>query len=142
MSSVTFRESVVVMIDTSRTHIRAGLGLHDLLRTPAIVRILLSIVSVLCSPHWYLQEIPACVGIRQSNPLLNGDSDAQPQASSSKTTTVSAKVTDYLVGTQLDDAIANGQDVTVYWPFAEGNIRDWTQAEALWCANHVLAPVV
>lgn len=37
MSSVTFRESVVVMVDTSRSSIRAGLGLHDLLRTPAIV---------------------------------------------------------------------------------------------------------
>ncbi|KAH8093315.1 actin-like ATPase domain-containing protein [Cristinia sonorae] len=111
MSGVTFRESVVVMIDTSRTLIRAGIGLHDLLRTPAV-------------------EVPACVGLRAST--LNGDFSTQPQASSSKTFTLSPKVTDYLVGSQLDDAIASGQDVTVYWPFADGNISDWTQAEALW----------
>ncbi|TCD65908.1 hypothetical protein EIP91_002023 [Steccherinum ochraceum] len=117
MSSVTFRESVVVIIDTSRTHIRAGLGLHDLLRTPAI-------------------EIPACVGIRPSAfSTLNG-SDEQPQASTSNAALASAKVTDYLVGTQLDEALAAGQDVTVYWPFADGDVSDWTQAEALW--KHVL----
>lgn len=37
MSNVTFRESAVVIIDTSRTTIRAGLGLYDLLRTPSVV---------------------------------------------------------------------------------------------------------
>jgi len=110
------------MIDTSRTHIRAGLGLHDLLRTPAV-------------------DIPACVGIRQSlipsAPIpVNGDNDSQPQTSSSKTSPVSAKVTDYLVGTQLDDAVAAGQDITIYWPFSEGDVSDWIQAEALW--KHIL----
>ncbi|THH29515.1 hypothetical protein EUX98_g4662 [Antrodiella citrinella] len=105
------------MVDTSRTHIRAGLGLHDLLRTPAV-------------------DIPACVGLRQPSNgaapvFINGDGDSQPQASTSKTAPVSAKVTDYLVGTQLDDAVAAGQDITVYWPFAEGGVSDWIQAEAL-----------
>ena len=38
MSNVSFRDLTVVLIDTSRTVIQAGLGLHDLLRTPAVVR--------------------------------------------------------------------------------------------------------
>ncbi|EKM50420.1 uncharacterized protein PHACADRAFT_263701 [Phanerochaete carnosa HHB-10118-sp] len=45
------------------------------------------------------------------------------------------KVTDYLVGAQLDEALAAGQ-VDVFWPFADGDIKDWTQAEALW--KHIL----
>ena len=45
-----------------------------------------------------------------------------------------AKVNDYLVGTALDEAIAAGQDIDVYWPFADGDVSDWTQAEALWYA--------
>ena len=35
-----FRDSTVVIIETGRTHIRAGQGLHDLLRLPTIVRAL------------------------------------------------------------------------------------------------------
>lgn len=42
------------------------------------------------------------------------------------------KVSDYLVGTQLDDALAAGEDITVLWPFADGEIRDFVQAEAIW----------
>ncbi len=38
MSNVSFRDSSIVIIDTSRTLIRAGLGLGDLLRTPSVVR--------------------------------------------------------------------------------------------------------
>ena len=33
-----FRDSTVVVIETGRTLIRAGWGLHDLLKTPSIVR--------------------------------------------------------------------------------------------------------
>jgi len=36
---MSFRESAVVIIETSRAHIRAGLGLHELLKTPSIVRL-------------------------------------------------------------------------------------------------------
>lgn len=39
---------------------------------------------------------------------------------------------DYLVGAQLDDALAAGQDVSISWPFADGDVRDWIQAEAIW----------
>jgi actin-related protein 9 len=41
-------------------------------------------------------------------------------------------VTDYLVGQQLEEAIATGQDVIISWPFAKGDVADWTQAEAIW----------
>lgn len=121
-----FRDSTVVMIDTSRTSIRAGHGLHDLLKTPSV-------------------EIPARVGLRRAvleaaSELTNGSNEngesTQPKASSSKTPSINAKVTDYLVGSQLDEALASGQDIVVFWPFAEGDISDWTQAEALW--KHVL----
>jgi actin-related protein 9 len=35
---MSFRDSTVVIIETGRTHVRAGLGLHDLLKTPTVVR--------------------------------------------------------------------------------------------------------
>jgi len=44
----------------------------------------------------------------------------------------SAAVKDYLVGQQLDDALARGEDLIVSWPFADGNLSDFTQAEAIW----------
>jgi len=48
----------------------------------------------------------------------------------------SPKVSDYLVGSQLDEAIAAGHDLSISWPFMEAQIADWTQAEAIW--KHVL----
>lgn len=44
---------------------------------------------------------------------------------------------DYLVGAQLDEALEAGHDILVSWPFADGDIRDWAQAEAIWCALDV-----
>jgi hypothetical protein len=35
---MAFRESTVVIIETGRTSVRAGLGIYDLLKTPAVVR--------------------------------------------------------------------------------------------------------
>ena len=44
-----------------------------------------------------------------------------------------AKVSEYLVGIQLDEAIAAGDNLEIYWPLDEGNdIRSWSQVEALW----------
>ena len=104
-----------------------------------------------------LQEIAARVGIRSS--LLsavesqlstggvsqaNGKSSSlgdgleiEPSASTSRAASTmpqpsTIKVTDYLVGPQLDEALAAGQDIIVSWPFADGDVRDWIQAEALW----------
>lgn len=45
---------------------------------------------------------------------------------------------DYLVGAQLDEALAAGQDVVISWPFADGDVRDWTQAEAIWYVGSCL----
>ncbi|KAH9967297.1 actin-like ATPase domain-containing protein [Russula dissimulans] len=121
MSSIGFRDSSVVIIETSRTVIRGGLGLHELLRAPSI-------------------EIPARVGLRAGTSGL-GSGLAPPEAGPSTSTSraVSAvpqpqtlKVTDYLVGPQLDDAIAAGQELVISWPFADGQIKDFMQAEALW----------
>ncbi|KAI8974545.1 actin-like ATPase domain-containing protein [Trametes punicea] len=108
MSSTTFRDSTVVIIETSRASIRAGIGLHDLLRLPTI-------------------DIPARVGLRRSAITQNGD-----DGPSSSKTPLSAKVTDYLVGSYLDEALATEQDILIFWPFAEGEVSDYTQAEALW----------
>ncbi|OCH91003.1 actin-like ATPase domain-containing protein [Obba rivulosa] len=61
------------------------------------------------------------------------DSAANGNAvASSSTSSGAPQVHDYLVGTQLDEAISQGQDLTISWPFADGGISDWTQAEAIW----------
>ncbi|TRM65273.1 actin family [Schizophyllum amplum] len=49
----------------------------------------------------------------------------------------SPAVNEYLVGKELEEALAAGQDgIQISYPFADGVIGDWTQAEALW--KHVL----
>lgn len=120
MSSLAFRDSSIVLIETGRTSVKAGIGLYDLLKIPSV-------------------EIQARVAVRPETRLLSQD----PSASTSRAQSVlpqfhpspSAKVTDYLVGAQLDEALAAGQDLVVSWPFADGQINDWVQAEALWCAS-------
>ena len=54
------------------------------------------------------------------------------------TTKTNASVSSYLVGSQLDEALASGQDISVFYPFADGEISDWTQAEAIWCVLPIL----
>jgi hypothetical protein len=51
-----------------------------------------------------------------------------------------ASVNNYLVGAQLDEAIASGQDVSISWPFADGDVRDWIQAEAIWYGEVLITP--
>ena len=70
--------------------------------------------------------------------MLRVDDLAGPSTS---TPPSSVKVTDYLVGVQLDEALAAGQDVIVSWPFEEGDIKDYVQAEALWYALLALIQV-
>ncbi|KAH7890716.1 actin family [Phlebopus sp. FC_14] len=131
----TFRDSSILIIETGRTVVRASLGLHELLKTPTV-------------------EIPACVGLRQSapdsstsdgkQPSKNGEGSDywRPLPSNSRVSSLpcyshpTAQVNDYLVGSQLDEALETGQDILVSWPFADGDIRDWTQAEAIW--KHVI----
>lgn len=144
---VSFRDSSVVIIECGRTLIRAGIGLQDLLKAPSVVGIVhLLHLSPICDRN--LQEIQARVGLRR-NPgdtangisslrPFEGSENLRPSASSSRASSLpchpnpSAKVHDYLIGPQLDEALEAGQDIIVSWPFADGDIRDWTQAEALW----------
>ncbi|VDC00967.1 unnamed protein product [Peniophora sp. CBMAI 1063] len=129
---VTFRDSSVVILDTSRDSVKGVLGLGDLLHVPSI-------------------EIQARVGLRHGHahglaapPMSRANSgqanEGTPAASTSRAATQGptpgARVNDYIVGTALDEALAAGQDIAVYWPFADGTVSDWTQAEALW--KHVL----
>ncbi|KAF8159806.1 actin-related protein [Crassisporium funariophilum] len=127
---MSIRDANIIIIEVGRTVVRAGLGLHDLLRLPTV-------------------DIPARVGLRRNAfgehdsvaSQLNGDTNGTetPFASTSRATSIypqntnpSASVNSYLVGTQLDEALANGQDIAIFWPFADGDVSDWIQAEAIW----------
>ncbi|KAJ7695092.1 actin-related protein [Mycena rosella] len=122
---MSFRDSTVIIIETGRTVIRAGLGLHDLLKTPTV-------------------EFAARVGLRR-NAFTNGaeangkaNHSEDPLASTSRASSLpqsgqrNAAVKDYLVGSQLDEALSTDPDIAISWPFADGDVRDWTQAEAIW----------
>ena len=61
-----------------------------------------------------------------------GMSTANSRAASAVPQIQNLKVTDYLVGPQLEAALAAGQDIVVSWPFADGEVKDFMQAEALW----------
>ena len=110
MSNIAFRDSSVVIIETSCTTVRAIHGLADLLKTPTV-------------------EILARVGLRRSE---DGSSTAQ-------STKPHSCVNEYIVGRQLDDALICGQDIVVSWPFKEGDIKDFYEAEAIWCVRTLLA---
>ncbi|EJD48029.1 actin-like ATPase domain-containing protein [Auricularia subglabra TFB-10046 SS5] len=116
---MAFRDPNIVILETSRAYIRAGVGLYELLKTPAI-------------------DIQARAGLRRvGDSHTNG---AQPVAASSRATssvpTRQAGINEYIVGKQLDEMLAAGEDLEVVWPFADGEVSDWAAAEALW--KHVL----
>ncbi|KAG6381564.1 actin-related protein [Boletus reticuloceps] len=134
----SFRDSSILIIETGRTVVRAGLGIHELLKTSTV-------------------EIPARVGLRQtageplSSSITNGKQPSgtgegsdywRSLASLSRLSSLpfhsstTANVNDYLVGAQLDEALEGGNDILVSWPFADGDIRDCTQAEAIW--KHII----
>ncbi|TFK74922.1 actin-related protein [Pluteus cervinus] len=123
---MAYRDANIVIIETGRTVIRAGLGLHELLKTPAV-------------------EFLARVGLRRSatSEFIDGRAEGRgvrpwknrisllPQVYDPK-----AQPHDYLVGVQLDEALAAGQDIVISWPFADGDVWNYTQAEAIW--KHVI----
>ncbi|KAJ7493447.1 actin-related protein [Mycena galericulata] len=120
---MSFRDANVIIIETGRTVVRAGLGLHELLKTPTV-------------------ELSARVGLRR-NAFTNGTeansrASEDPLASTSRASSLpqngqrNAAVKDYLVGAQLDEALSTEPDIAISWPFADGDVRDWTQAEAIW----------
>lgn len=102
MSNIAFRDSSVIIIETGRSAVRANFGLAELLKTPPI-------------------EVDARVGLRRS---------ASEEGTS--TTLPEAKVNEYLVGQQIDEAVASGNVITIIRPFADGTIKDYTAAEAIW----------
>lgn len=53
-----------------------------------------------------------------------------------------ASLKDYLVGSQLDDALAKGEDIVISYPFADGDVKDFTQAEAIWYVEPKLSFVI
>ncbi|KIJ55406.1 hypothetical protein M422DRAFT_199616 [Sphaerobolus stellatus SS14] len=139
-----FRESSVIVIETSKRTVRAGLGLGEFIRAPTI-------------------EVPARVGLRKNastskllesgladtNGKSNGhsfengmDVDVNGQEPKAAMNYIrpqrkhrpipDAKVSDYLVGKELDDALAAGENIEMYWPLEEDDIRSWPQVEALW----------
>ena len=136
---MSFRDANVIVIDTSRSLVRAGIGLHELLKISSVVRSALPKFPLLRLNVY--QKVLARVGLRRnaSGDFANGTNGVQLKpASSSRISTLphysapNAGVNDYLVGTQLDEALAAGQDILISWPFADGDVRDWTQAEAIW----------
>jgi len=69
------------------------------------------------------------VGLRKPNGIGGASTSS---ASVNPHTNPDARVSDYLVGSVLDDALTNGDPIEVYWPFATGKIASWAQAEAIW----------
>ncbi|KAG8895808.1 hypothetical protein FRB99_000346 [Tulasnella sp. 403] len=113
-----FKESTIVIIDTGKRVIKAGRGLHDLLPAPTV-------------------SLQARVGLRKADAtrFRNGTGAMEvedPSASSSLPLPKGLRPSNYLVGHLLDEAIAAGEDVELWWPFDNGSVKDWTQAEALW----------
>ncbi|KAH7926438.1 actin-like ATPase domain-containing protein [Leucogyrophana mollusca] len=131
---VGFRDSSIIVIETGRTLIRAGAGLHELIRPPALT------FSARVGLRRGTGETSNGTNTNGRPSLRPGDSseNIRPSASTSRASSLphqpssTAKVNDYLVGTQLDEALEAGQDILVSWPFADGDVRDWTQAEAIW----------
>lgn len=56
----------------------------------------------------------------------------EPSASTQLPPPKGLRPSNYLVGAKLDEAIAAGEDLAIWWPFETGTISDWVQAEALW----------
>ncbi|KAG8967406.1 hypothetical protein FRC03_010022 [Tulasnella sp. 419] len=114
-----FKETTIVIIDTGRRQIKAGRGLHELLPAPTV----------------YLD---ARVGLRKADATRlrseNGgmEVDASAASSSKLVPPKGLRPSSYLVGTRLDEAVANGDELEIYWPFEDGLVSDFTQAEALW----------
>ncbi|KAF8119368.1 hypothetical protein EV363DRAFT_1441762 [Boletus edulis] len=127
----SFRDSSILIIETGRTVVRAGLGIHELLKTPTV-------------------EIPARVGLRQtagepsSSSITNGKQPSgtgegsdywRSLASLSRLSSLPFHSSTTANVNELS-SLEGGNDILVSWPFADGDIRDCTQAEAIW--KHII----
>lgn len=158
-----FKGARVIIIDSSPDFIRGIHGLDELLKTPFFVRPSpppfsfpfpsfpptssacpasssqssyhlperppAAADSSLAFFNLILQEMPARVGRRKTQPDESKmDVDAAGPSSSKK-----AKVSSYLVGKDLEDALAAGEELEVTWPMRGKDAwSDWRSIEALW----------
>jgi actin-related protein 9 len=63
---------------------------------------------------------------------LNGSSHTAESRAVSAAPTPQLHVSDYIVGGQLDELLAAGEDIEISWPFASGEPQNWAAVEALW----------
>ncbi|KAG6868420.1 hypothetical protein C0993_003364 [Termitomyces sp. T159_Od127] len=125
---MSFRDLNVVIIETGRTSVRAALGLHDLLKPPSAVS-RVGLRRNASGEHLNRSQQPIPPGEKSSKRIIG---DLSCVSSLPQHSEPNASVNDYLVGAALDEAIDAGHDVSISWPFADGDVRDWTQAEAIW----------
>lgn len=65
---MSFRDSTVAIIETGRTVVRAGLGLHDLLRPPSVVREYCPVPSLSYATSRNSKRASVCARMVQSRP--------------------------------------------------------------------------
>jgi hypothetical protein len=88
------------------------------------------------------QEILARVGrklgstkapnVENSQPLASDMMDMDAGPSGPSPSAPALKPSSYLVGHFLDEYELAGEEPEIFWPFRDGIISDWVQAEALW----------
>ncbi|KZT53406.1 actin-like ATPase domain-containing protein [Calocera cornea HHB12733] len=135
---MSFRDASIVVIETTPTHIRAGRGLADLLALPSLVRpacvaLRKDTGTTAPTPHSGTPRPNGLNGLapHTDDPMLDGHSDADGAPPTTRPTPA-PRVREYLVGAQIDEAEAAGDELEYFWPFAAGDVGDWVQAEALW----------
>ena len=83
------------------------------------------------------------MGLRRGNgtPEVNGVNGASNEEAMATDPPNNAqkkvRVSNYLVGKNLDDALNAGEDLEISWPFERGDVDDWVQAEAIWYSTLV-----
>jgi actin-related protein 9 len=78
----------------------------------------------------HIKDIPARVARRKNAAAPKEENAAEGEAPKP------LRPSSYLVGPQIDEALANGEELDIFWPFEgsdkAGAVSDWVQAEALW----------
>lgn len=129
------RESRTVIISHGSHTIRAGIGIHEVLRQPG--------VELTARVGLRRSQIRALKSYQQQEQQQQQSQAAKPQsdvADASASTTVASssrplQPSDYLVGALLEEALKNEQDddpIHVFWPMVGGEIKDWDGVAALW----------
>ena len=130
------REARTITIAHGSHTIRAGIGIHDVLKLPAVelrARVGLKQSQVDSLRQWSLRQ--ASSDDIASNRVNGATGVDTPDSSDDLLPPV--KPVDYLVGHFLDSALqtpeAHVDDlVHVFWPMVGGEIIDWGGMQALW----------